>query len=173
MPVLDHYREGSGRRGFSLIELLMVAAIIMIIASLALPNFVRTRYTANESSAVSSLRVLYGAETQYASSYNGFSPDLTSIGPPAVGVQASATSADLVDSVLSGGSSGLPAQFDKSGYRFVYTPVGSSSGVQQYAIHADPMVRGNTGQHSFFMDQTGIVRSNSAAPATATDSPIS
>jgi len=165
--------DGAGRRGFSLLELLMVAAIIMIIASFALPNFIRTRYTANESSAVASLRILYGAETQYASNYNSFSADLTSLGPPPVGGLPSATTADLVDQVLSGGVSGQAAQFQKSGYQFVYTPVGTYPGAQQYSFQANPLVRGNTGQRSFFMDQSGIVRSNGSAPATVNDSPVS
>jgi len=151
----------------------MVAAIMLIIATFALPNFIRTRYTANETSAVSSLRILYGAETQYASNYNSFSSNLNSLGPPAAGALPSATNADLVDGVLSGEISGLPSQFQKSGYLFTYNPAGGSSAVQQYSINADPLVRGNTGQHSFFMDQTGIVRSNSSAPATVNDSPVS
>jgi prepilin-type N-terminal cleavage/methylation domain-containing protein len=176
MPLWDHDLETSrkgGHRGFSLVELLMVAAIMLIIATFALPNFIRTRYTANETSAVSSLRILYGAETQYASNYNSFSADLNSLGPPPIGALPSATDADLVDGVLSGQISGQPLQFQKSGYLFIYTPVGTFPSAQQYTFQANPLVRGNTGQHSFFMDQTGIVRSNGSAAATVSDSPIS
>jgi type II secretory pathway pseudopilin PulG len=151
----------------------MVAAILLIIATFAIPNFIRTRYTANETSAVSSLRILYGAETQYASNYNSFSPDLNSLGPPPVGSLASSTNADLVDAVLSGQISGQPLQFQKSGYLFIYTPAGTSPNFQQYTFQANPLLRGNTGQHSFFMDQTGIVRSNTSTTATVNDSPIS
>ena len=177
MPLRDHLgrrsSECNGRRGFSLLELLMVAAILLIIATFALPNFIRARYTANETSAVSSLRILYSAETQYASNYNSFSGDLNTLGPPPAGALATATTADLVDQVLSGQISGQPLQFQKSGYVFIYTPVGTYPSVQQYTFQANPLVRGNTGQHSFFMDQTGIVRSNNSAPATVNDNPIS
>jgi type IV pilus assembly protein PilA len=164
-------RDG-GQHGFSLVELLVVASIILILAILALPNFLRTRYTANESSAVSSLRILYGAETQYASSYNSFSADLNSLGPPPVGGLPSATNADLVDAVLSGAISGQATQFVKSGYLFTYTPGGAPTGVQTYTFQASPLVPGNTGQHYFFMDQTGIVRSNNSQPATVSDNPV-
>lgn len=166
-------RKNARRRGFSLVELIMVTAIILIIATFALPNFLRARYTANETSAVSSLRISYGAETQYASSYNSFSADVNSLGPPPVGTLPSATAADLVDSVLSGQIGGQPLKFQKSGYQFIYTPAGSFPGVQQYTFQANPLVRGNTGQRSFFMDQTGIVRYNDSGPASVNDNPIS
>jgi type II secretory pathway pseudopilin PulG len=151
---------------------MVVAAIILILTTFALPNLLRARYTANEASAVSSLRILFGAETQYASSYNSFSGDLNSLGPPPVGVLPSATNADLVDAVLSGAISGQAAKFEKSGYLFTYTPGGAFPGSQAYTLQASPLVQGNTGQHYFFMDQTGIVRSNNSQPATVSDNPV-
>jgi type IV pilus assembly protein PilA len=172
MPRMD-YDNRSRERGFSLVELLIVTAIILVIAALALPNFIRTRYSANEASAVSTLRLLTNVENQYAASYNTFSADLDSLGPPATGAQPSAISSDLVDTVLSGRIAGQTSQFDKGGYRFVYTPVGSFPDVKQFTIQANPLIRGNTGQRSFFADQNGIVRSNATAPAAATDSPAS
>ncbi len=151
---------------------MMVVAIILVIVTFAIPTLLRSRYTANETSAVSTLRVLYGAETQFASNYNSFSGDLNTLGPPPANTLPSATSADLVDQVLSGRISGQLAQFQKAGYRFTYTPAGTYPGVQQYTFTADPLVRGNTGQRSFFMDQTGIVRSNGTTTATVNDNPI-
>src|SRR6266404_184513 len=141
MMLLTYSAQPSRRRGFSLVELLMVVGIILIITSFALPNLLRTRLSANESSAVSTMRVLYGAENLYAGTYNTFSADLDSLGPPASGTAPSATSADLVDIVLSGRISGQPLQFDKAGYRFVYTPVGTYPAAKMFKITANPIAR--------------------------------
>src|SRR5258708_1684245 len=93
--------SGSGdRQGFSLIELLVVAALIIIITALALPNLVRSRFSANEASATSSLRLIHNLENQYAGTYNSFSPDLDSLGPQPAGTQPTATSADLADTII-------------------------------------------------------------------------
>src|SRR6266849_662344 len=124
MMRLPYSVSRSRRRGFSLIELLMVVAIILTIAAFALPNLLRTKLSANEASAVSTLRVLHGSQNVYASAYNTFSADLDSLGPPQPGNTPNAASADLVDIVLSGRVAGQTMQFDKGGYRFLYTPVG-------------------------------------------------
>ena len=101
-------------RGFSLIELLIVVAIILIIAAIAIPNLLRSRIAANQASAVGSLRTINTAAITYASTYNaGYPTTLSALQPPAVGANPTATAAGLVDSVLASGS--------KSGYAFVYT----------------------------------------------------
>src|SRR5271167_163626 len=107
-----------GSKGFSLIELLIVVAIILIIAAIAIPNLLRSRIAANQASAVGSLRTLNTAEITYSSTYNvGFSSTLQCLAPPAAAANPTATAAGLIDSVLSGqgGTANLSA---KSGYSF-------------------------------------------------------
>ena len=165
-------RKRNRKTGFSLIELLMVAALLMIIMALTVPNLIRARYKANETSAVASLKIIYGAENRYAATFNSFSPNLSSLGPPAAGAAPDNTAADFVDVVLAGRVAGAPAQFLKAGYRFVYIPLGAYPAVRQYSISADPVSRGSTGERSFWMDQSGVVRYNSTASATVADEPV-
>lgn len=152
-------------RGFSLIELLIVVAIILIIAAIALPNFTKSRMAANEASAVGSLRTLNTAEVTYASTYNtGYSTGLSQLAAPASGM-ATATAADLVDNVLASGT--------KSGYSFSYTPSTAPSGrSDSYSLNADPITAGTTGLIHYFTDQSGVIRQNATAVAGTSDSPI-
>src|SRR5438876_12151766 len=103
------------QKGFSLIELLIVVAIILIIAAIAIPNLLRSRIAANEASAVGSIRTLNTAEVTYASTYpdQGFTCSLTRMGPPSGSASATSTTAGLVDAVLASGV--------KSGYTFAFT----------------------------------------------------
>jgi len=150
------------QKGFSLIELLIVVAIILIIAGIAIPNLLRAKMAANEASAVGSLRTINTACVAYSTSYGSFPTALTNLGPIASGGTASSTSADLIDSVLSAGT--------KSGYNFTYTPANSN---QTYTITATPVAVGQTGQRMFFTDQSGVIRANvSGAGATVASTPI-
>src|SRR5207249_2385065 len=154
-----------GSRGFSLTELLVVVGIIMVIAAIAIPNLIRARIAANESSAVATLRVLNNAEVTYAMTYgSGYSDTLTRLGPPADGQQPSSTFADLVDQILSGqGPDGTGASFAKDGYRYSYQIIGTYPDVRAYSINADPVLRGSSGQRSFFTNEPLVIRAHADA----------
>lgn len=152
-------------RGFSLIELLIVVAIILIIAAIAIPNFLRSRIAANQSSAVASCRLVNISEVMYATTYGiGFSSDLLSLGPPTSGVPTTSAAA-LMDSLLAAGS--------KSGYGFVYTPGPLVGGqINSYTLNANPLTPGTTGMMYFFSDVTGVIRQNLSGSASSSDSPV-
>lgn len=154
-------------KGFSLIELLIVVAIILIIAAIAIPNLMRSKIAANQASAVGSLRTINTAEVTYASTYNqGYSQTLAQLGPVTSGSNPTSSQADLIDSVLAGGS--------KSGYTFTYTAgsSGTTNQIPTYTVTGNPQIPGTTGQNYYFTDQTNVIRFNTASTATATDSPI-
>jgi type IV pilus assembly protein PilA len=151
------------QKGFSLIELLIVVAIILIIAAIAIPNLLRSKMSANEASAVATLRTLNTASISYSTAYGGYESKLDDLGPVAGTAAPTSTSADLVDSVLS------TSPYQKSGYTFAYT--GSST--TGYTITANPVTTGVTGQRYFFTDQSGVIRVNSAGAATASSTPLS
>ena len=149
------------QKGFSLIELLIVVAIILIIAAIAIPNLLRSKIAANQASAVGSLRTLNTACIAFSTSYGQFPAALTNLGPVGSGT-ASSTSADLIDSVLAAGT--------KSGYTFAY---GAGASNQSYTITATPITAATTGQNMYFTDQSGVIRVNtSGSGANASSTPI-
>lgn len=162
-----------GAQGFSLIELLIVVAVILVIAAIAIPNMMRSRVAANQASAVGSLHVLNTAEATYISTYGGYSPTLGYLGPPAPGSNAGASAAGLVDSTLSGGSP-TSTQSTKSGYTLTYLPgVSDPSGrIYSYSITAAPTDVGKTGNNYYYTDQVGVIRENDTTVAGSTDSPL-
>jgi type IV pilus assembly protein PilA len=154
------------RKGFSLIELLIVVTIILIIAAIAIPNLMRSKIQANETAAVGALKALTEGALLYSNSYGGFPHTLSDLGPAAGGTAASSASADLIDSVLASGV--------KSGYRFTYVPGATdpAGNVLTYAITATPVTPGSTGQRSFFTDQSGTIRNTSSGTADANSAPL-
>jgi type IV pilus assembly protein PilA len=153
---------GKRQKGFSLIELLIVVAIILIIAAIAIPNLLRARMAANEASAVASLRTMNTALITYNSTYGQYPSALTSMADVAAGTSPTSTSADLLDPVLSAASP------TKSGYNFVY----ATSGNATYTIHGNPVVANQTGIRYFYTDSSAVIRYNPSASATISDSPL-
>jgi len=152
----------STEHGFSLIELLIVVAIILIIAAISVPNLLRSRMAANEASAVGSLRTINTACIAYSTTFGGFPSSLSNLGTSGA---ASSTSADLIDNVLASGT--------KTGYSFTYTAGAVAGGViSVYSLTASPLVVGQTGQRYFFTDQSAVIRFNVSALATVSDAPL-
>jgi len=128
--------------GLSLVELLIVVAIILIIAALAIPNLLRSRKAANEPSAAGSGRTINTAQVAYASAHpkTGFACDLALLG-----------AAGFIDEVLANGN--------KSGYLFAMVGCKRQNGiVVGYAWTASPSIPGTTGTRFFCGDETGVIR---------------
>ena len=140
--------------GFSLIELLIVIAIILIILSIALPQMSKSRMHAQEMAAIEEMGTINKAEIQYYSQFNQYATTLAQLGPPASGAAEGPNAAGLIPGSLASGTAG--------GYNF--TIAASPSG---YAVSAVPKQFGSTGRRTFYTDQTGIVRQNwTSDPAT-------
>ena len=159
------------QRGFSLIELLIVVAIILIIAAIAIPNLLRSRIAANEAAAAQSLRIINTAEITYAANWGtGYAPIANLGGPNPCPNPPTANSACILDSVLS------QAPNQKSGYLFTMPNPGAlgTPAVPNlfFQVQADPMVAGQTGVRHFFSDNSMVVRFNATAVATSADSPL-
>ncbi len=140
--------------GFSLIELLIVVAIILVIAAMAIPNLIKSRISANEASAVASLRTIGTAQTTYSITYPqaGYADNLTKLAAPLGGGPVSANSAGILDWVL--GCAAQPC--GKSGYLFaIVNPVGAP--VSAYGVTAIPMVVGQSGVRGFCSNQISII----------------
>lgn len=159
---------GNLQRGFSLIELLIVVAIILIIAAISIPNLLRSKMAANEASAVGSVRTINVAAVEFQSIYgSGYPTSLRQLGGS--GGATSCSNAQLIDSVLSTGV--------KSGYNLTVipgtqpvpassVPQGCTPGFSDgYVVTANPTTVGSTGQRAFCSDASGVIRANPTGTA--------
>jgi len=140
-------------RGFSLIELLIVVAIILIIAAMAIPNLLRARIAANEASAANSVRKITTAEIAYAAAYptQGYAPALTNLGGPANNCNPSVVTSCILDSVLSSGN--------KSGYQFIALGFAQNSTVNStFVAGSAPQAFNLTGVRLFCAATDGVMR---------------
>jgi len=155
------------QKGFSLIELLIVVAIILIIAAIAIPNLLRARIAANESAAASGVRTINTAEVSYNSAYpaTGYSSLLADLGPGAGACPAPPvlTTSCFIDSVLAAGV--------KGGYTYVYVKTASAGINTGYQVTAKPTTPNSTGNKAFCSFEDAVVRfdgTNALAAGTCT-----
>jgi len=144
------------------LELLIVVAIILTLAAIAIPNFLRSRIAANESAAVANLRRISTAEIAYSSTYPniGYTCSLTDLGPPASGNPMTSTAAGVLDAVLASGG--------KQGYSFGVTNCSGSANAS-YNSAATP-TDSTTGVRSFCSDASGIIRYSGDGTASSCQS---
>jgi type IV pilus assembly protein PilA len=168
------------QKGFSLIELLIVVAIILIIAAIAIPNLLRAKIAANQSAAVGTLRTISSAEETYSSTYSdGFTPTLAVLGGKAGVAPVCGTNAELIDEVLGND----PAQ--KGGYQYAYlnngvpalttgipAACGGVSGMTGFSVSAGP-VSLSSGTAAYCIDETGVIRVDSGATVLEAMNPCS
>ena len=133
------------RKGFTLVEIMIVVAIIALLAAIAIPNLMRARLNANESAAIATCKTVVGAATSYASVSNGNFPtslnSLTSPLPP------------YLDSTLDD-TAGAPG---RQGYTFTYDDQVNGALTTGFYVFASPQAAGTTGSRDFYIDESGVV----------------
>jgi len=151
---MEQLRKRRRARGFSLIELLIVIAIILIILAIAVPKLGSARMNANEMAVIRELQTINTMQVQYMSQFQRFATTLAELGPPTSGGPGP-QAADLIPGTLAIG--------DKDGYLFIMTATPSG-----YTLNANPKTFNTSGRRTFFTDQNGLIHQNwSAEPANA------
>ena len=156
-------RPQKWQRGVSVVEVVVLIAILLVVAAIAIPNLLHSNLSEDESSTVAALRALNAACANYSMLYGGYPGSLSNLGP---GDAANSTLAALIDAGLASGT--------KSGYVFTYTAgaIGIGGNVLSYSITANPAPPGGTGRRRFFTDQSGVIRANRAGAADANSTPV-
>ena len=137
-----------------MLELTLVAAVVLILAAIAVPNFLSSKSAANEAAAVSNIRIIHSVQVAYSTQYPsmGFADALSKLGPPLPGSYSSPIRADLLDSQL--GCDAQPCR--KNGYDFQIDQV-EGRPVTTYRITAVPVGPGRTGEHGFCGSLVGLI----------------
>ena len=148
------------KRAFTLVEIVVVMAILALLSIFAIPPMLRSRMTANESAAINSCRMIMASSQAYHGAanphtYPGSLSELTSPGsdPP------------YIDSLL---ASATASTSPKQGYYYTYVLVDSA----RFTLNAAPATSNVTGARYFFVDESGVIRVNPTGPAGPTDPPV-
>ena len=168
-PVQTYQIHGKPRtdEGFTLIELLIVMSVMLVLMTLGIPQLLKLRKSANENSAIQSLRTIEQAELSYNSAYqaNGFACTLPALGGDPKSGAPSAQSAQLVESALAGGQ--------KAGYTFAVTncnkvTINNQDQYTSFEITAVPQAVGKTGDRGFCADENNVIRYDPAGGTNCT-----
>ena len=155
--MLFNTKRQRNQRGFSLIELLIVIAIILIIAAIAIPKLNNQRMAAQEMAAIRQIGTIHTAQIQYYSQFGRYATSLAELGPPTSGSPGPAGS-DLIPKTLSEGKN--------TGYIFIVqkTPTG-------YSVNANPETYNSTGRRTFYSDETQVIHQNWGQEPATVNSP--